>query len=193
MNEKRRSQRINYLGTGWLHHRGTPYFCRLENISAHGAMVGVREVPADAIQCGEKCSLKLFQDDEGERYADFTVRIVRFESSVIGLEFGDIENGRKDILENIITRERHLFEGADKIITLAREVAGQNGIELADVHFDRGELLAEREIHTLRFFTGKRSAKVHLHRRDIERFYVREGSAPPVQGEIFKALDRLRG
>lgn len=192
MNEKRRSQRINYAGTGWLHHKGTPYFCRLENLSTHGAMVGVQEVPADTIQCGEKCCLKLYQEDEGERYTDFMARIVRFESQVIGLEFSEAEGGAQDILESIIRKEQHLFGGADKILTLAREVAENRGIELADVHFDKGELLAEREIHTLRFFTGKRAAKVHLHRRDIERFYVQAGTAP-VHREIFKALDRLHG
>lgn len=191
MNEKRRSQRIHYLGSGWLQHEGTPYSFRLENISLHGAMVALRKPPIGLIKCGEKCCLKLRQEVDGASYKDFMARIVRFESSVVGLEFIGVEDALKDLLGEIIKKEQHLADGADKLINLAREVAEKRGIELTDVHFDKGELLPERDIHTLRFFAGKQAAKVHLHRADIEE-YARDG-AVPTRMKIYKAVNRLEG
>ena len=192
MKEKRRSQRINYLGTGWLHHKGTQYFCRLENISLHGAMVGLKQVPSGPLDPGERCCLRLYQDAEGQRYRDLMAQIVRFESSVAGLEFIEVEDGAKNALETIIEKEQRLCDGAHRLIDLAREVAETRGIELTAVHFDKGELMPEREIHTLRFFAGGHAANVHLHRADIEGVCV-YGGTEPARREIHKAIGRLHG
>lgn len=192
MSEKRRSQRINFLGTGRLQHREASFFCRLENISMHGAMVDLRNQPIDSISRGEKCCLKLYQDVEGQQYTDFMATVIRFESSAVGLEFVEAEGVLKDVLENIVWKEQCLSGGARKIIDLAREVAGHRGVELSDVHFDKGELIPERDIHTLRFFAGEHTAKVHFHRAYIERYCVKDG-AVPARMEILKAIDRLHG
>jgi len=192
MEEKRRSRRINYLGTGWLSHQGSRYFCRLENISLHGARVGLKDASVGPIPRGESCSLRLYQDADGQQYGDFRAQVVRFESAVAGLEFYEVEGTSKDVLEDIIRKEQYLYDGAHKIIDLAREVAEFRGITLTDVHFDRGELIPEREIHTLRFFAGERTSNVHLHRMDIEEFYDKDG-AVPASREIHKAIDRLHG
>lgn len=148
------------------------------------------EPPPGSIEHGEKCRLKLHHDAEGQQYLDIMVQIIRLESAVASLEFLEVEGALKDILENRIRKELHLFDGAHKIINLARETAVIRGIDLTDVHFDNGELIPEREIHTLRFFTGKHTSNVHLHRSDIEKYYVQDG-AVPVREEIFKAIDRL--
>lgn len=192
MNEKRRAQRIQYQGTGWLHHKGAQYFIRLDNISICGAMINVRDTSIGTIQCGEQCCLKLFQDAEGQQYTDFMAKIVRCNSSEVGLEFSEAEGDVKDTLENIIRKEQHLFNGAHKFINLAREVAENRGIELTDVHFDKGNLIPERDIHTLRFFAGKHTANVHLHRADIEKLSV-HADAVPAHMIISKAIDRLHG
>jgi hypothetical protein len=190
MNEHRRSQRIDYLGTGWLQHKETQHFCRVENISEHGAMVTVKNAPIGQIHQGEKCCLRLYQDAGGQHYRNFAALIVRFESAVAGLEFIELEGASKEVLENIIKKEQHLFDGAHKMINLAREVAKLRGIELTEVHFDKGELIPEREIHTLRLFTGEHTSNVHFQRADIEEFYIRNGTVP-ARMEIHKAIDRL--
>lgn len=191
MKEQRRSQRINYSGSGWLQHKDDQYFCRLENISLHGAMVGLKQMPISPITCGEKCSLRLYQDAEEHQYSDFAAQVVRCESAAeAGLEFVAGEGASKDALEKIIQKEQHLFAGADEIIKLAREVAELRGIGLTDVHFDKGELIPEREIHILRFFAGEQRANVHLHRADIEAFNARN-STVPARMKIHKAIDRL--
>ena len=192
MREMRRSQRVNYLGTGWLHHNGAPHFFRLENISMHGAMVDMKEPPVGSIHRGETCCLKLYQDAGEQQYADVMAQIVRFDSAAVGVEFTEAEGVVKDVLGEIIRKEQRLADGAHNIITLARDVAGVRGVELTDVHFDIGTLIPDRDIHTLRFFAGKRSSAVHLHRAVIEKCSLQDG-AEAVRAKIDTAIDRLLG
>jgi hypothetical protein len=190
MKEKRRSERINLLGTGWLHLNGAQYSCRLENISLHGARVGLKKTSIGPIHTGEACCLRLYQGDDGQHYGDFKAQIVHLESAVAGLEFVEVEGASKEVLENIINKEQHFHKGADKIINLAWEVAGLQGIDLTCLYFDKGELDPEREMHTLRFFAGDCATRVHLHRADMEEFYVQDGTTP-VRTEILRAIDKL--
>ncbi|MDD5286424.1 MAG: PilZ domain-containing protein [Desulfuromonadaceae bacterium] len=190
MSDKRRSRRMNYLGSGWLQHNGGQYYCRFENISIHGALVDLKDLPIVSIQDGEIVCLRLHLDAGGPKYRDFTAKVVHFDSVVAGLEFFEVEGASKDLLEDIVTKESHLFDGAAKILNLAREVAEERRIKLTAVHFDRGELIPEREIHTLRLFAGEHTAKAHLHREQIEEFYVNEFTLP-AHMEVHKAIDRL--
>lgn len=192
MEEKRRSRRIDYLGTGWLQFRDMVYFCRLKNISLHGAMVGLRDAPGALVQAGERCRLRLYQDMEGQQYREFAARVVRYESDVAGIEFTETEGASREVLEGIIRKEQRLSEGARNIISLVREVAGRRGIELTELHFDRGELIPEREIHTLRFSAGRQRSNVHLHRADIEGCATMDDNAPAGR-EIRRAMERLQG
>lgn len=191
MNEQRRSQRIKYSGSGWLQHNGAQYFCRLENISLHGALVGLKGSPVRLIPHGEQCCLRFYQGGEKRQYRDFAAQVIRFESAEVGLEFVEGEGAPKDVLEAIIRKERRVFAGADNIINLAREIAKLRGIWLTDVHFDKGELIPEREIHILRVFSGEQTASVHLHRVDIEEFAGRNDGMP-ARMQIHKAIDRLQ-
>ncbi len=190
MEERRRSQRVNYLATSWLHNQKARYFCRLENISLHGALVDLKKTFIGPVRHGDTWRLRLHQDAEGQRHGDVMVQVVRFESAVVGLEFIAMEDASKDVLETIIRKERHLSEGAAELIRLARETAELRGIELTDVHFDKGELIPEREIHTLRLSAGGHASTVHLHRAAIEEFHA-HGGAVPARGEIHKAIGRL--
>ncbi len=191
MKEKRRSERINYLSTGWLQHKGTKSSCKLENISMHGAMVDLKKTPSGSIHHGEECCLKLSQSAEEAQYTDFMAKIVRIESAVVGLEFIEADGTLKNFLENIIRKEKHLFDGADVVINRAREVAIFRGIELTDIHFDNGKLIPEREIHTLRVFAGKHESKVHLHRKDIETFCGQDGTVP-ARKKIFGSIPQRK-
>lgn len=87
-------------------------------------------------------------------------------------------------------KDQRLFDEAEKIINLAWDVAEIRGIMLTDVHFDKGELIQEREIHILRFFAGEQTANVHFHRLDIERFNAPNGIVP-VCMKILGAIDKL--
>lgn len=128
----------------------------------------------------------------GRQTGQFTARIARYESSLAGLEFIEEETASKVVLENIISKERNLSDGADKIMKLARELAELSGIEMNDLHFDKGELNPEREIHTLRCFAGEYNANVHLHRADIEEFCLQDGAGPD-RAKIHGVVKRLDG
>jgi len=190
MNEKRRSQRIKLLGTGWLQHEGSQYFCRLENISRHGARVGLKTLPTPPIQQGEKCYLRLSHDSKEPEYVDFMAQIIRFESAGAGLEFLGVEDASLGVLDSIIQKEQYLSDGAEKIIGLAWKLAELRGIGLQNVYFDKGELMPEREVHTLRFVAGEYTSNVCLHRAEIEEFYIQDGTMP-VRAGIHKAIDQL--
>ncbi|HEY4744676.1 MAG TPA: PilZ domain-containing protein [Desulfuromonadaceae bacterium] len=192
MKEKRRSQRINCQGTGWLQFQDIQCFCRLKDVSLHGAMVSLKEMPAIPVQQGEKCCLRLYQDMDGHRYGDFVAQVIRFDPAGAGLEFTEVAGVSRDILEHLIRKEQRFFEGAHNIIALVREAAKLRGIELTDIHFDRGELIPDREVHTLRFSAGEHRSNVHLHRADIEGCYAQDGTAP-ARREIHRAMDRLHG
>lgn len=192
MREKRRFRRVNYLGTGWLYHNEARHFCRLENLSINGALVRLKKAPVDPICHGDKCRLVIYQDAEGQQTGQFAARIARYESALAGLEFIEEEAASQGLLENIISKEKHLSDGAEKIMALARELAELSGFKMNDLHFDQGELNPEREIHTLRCIAGEHCANVHLNRADIEGLCLPDG-AGPARAKIQVAVRRLDG
>ena len=192
MQEKRRSQRIDHLTTGWLHHNGGKSRCRIENISKHGAMVSLRGAPVIPIQNRDECLLNLYHEEGGAPYANFKAQVTRIDTQSAGLEFTELNNGLEEILEKIIVKEQCLLYGAEQIITHAGEVAHFLEIELSDIFFDRGALIPERDVHTLRLFAGEHTSRVHLFRSDMEKFHVQTCTGP-VHNKIFTALGRLHG
>jgi hypothetical protein len=190
MRENRRFQRVNYLGTGWLHHNESKYGCRLENISNNGALVRLKKTPGVSINPGERCSLMLHLEDKAQRYQDFEAKIVRFESGMAALEFSESEVESLEVLDNLVKKELHFIDGGQKIIDLGLKVAEMKGIGLTGVHFDKGELNPEREMHTLRLSAGENSINVHLHRKEIEAFYLQNGSEE-TRVKVCHAINRL--
>jgi hypothetical protein len=190
MKEHRRFLRVNYLGTGWLHHNEAKYSCRLENISENGALVSLKKVPREPLNPTDKCSLLLYQEDKDQKYQEFDAVIVRFESGLAALEFTESGIESHDLLENLIQKELYFINGGKKLIDLGLEVAKQRGIGLTLVHFDKGELNPERDVHTLRLSAGEHSINVHLNREEIEAFYV-QNNAEQTRAKICNAIERL--
>ena len=191
MREKRRSLRVNYLGTGKLHYNELKYGCRLENISGGGALVSLQKKPDSPLNPGDRCSFMLHRENKMQLYQEFDARIVRFESEVAALEFMGSAIESDEVLDTIIRKELHFINGGKKLIDLGWKFAKREGIGLKVMYFDNGELYPEREMHTLRLSAGENSIKVHLHRREIEAFYARIDSEQ-TKAKICHAIARLR-
>jgi len=192
MREHRRFLRVNYLGSGWLHHNAARYNCRLENISKTGALVMLKNETDISLHPGDKCTLMLHQEDKEQLYQEFDSRIIRFESGIAALTFTETSIASNDLLDDLIQKELHFINGARKLIDLGWEIAYLNGIGLTVMHFDKGELNLEREFHTLRLSTGDNSVNVHLHREEIESFHALS-DAGHVSEKICHAIEQLSG
>jgi hypothetical protein len=190
MRENRRVQRVNLLSSGWLYHNDSKYSCRLENISRSGALVRLKNAPRDPFLSGDKCTLTLHQPDQELQYHEIGAQIVRAESNVAALEFTELETESHDRIIGLIQKELHFLDGAQKLIDLGREFAALKGIGLTAVHFDKGELNPEREMHILRLSAGEHSINVHMHRDEIEEFYLLNDSKK-TRAKIYHAIERL--
>ena len=191
MREKRRSLRVNYLGTGKLHHDEVKYGCRLENISSNGALVSLKMKPDNPLNPGDGCSFMLHQEDKKRLYHELEARIVRFESEAVALEFMGSAIESDEVLDTLIRKELHFINGGKKLIDLGWKFAKRKGIGLKVMYFDNGELYLEREMHTLRLSAGENSIKVHLHRREIEALYASKDSER-TREKICHAIERLK-
>jgi hypothetical protein len=190
MREKRRSLRVNYLGTGKLDHNQVKYNCRLENISSNGVLVSLKKEPDNPLNPGDGCSFILRQEDNKQLDQEIDARIVRFESEVAALEFTESAIESDEVLDTLIRHELHFINGGKKLIELGWKFAKRKGIGLTALYFDNGELNPVREMHTLRLAAGENSIKVHLHRREIEAFYARK-DPEQTKVKICNAIERL--
>ena len=190
MREQRRFQRVELLASGWLFHNESKYNCRLKNISENGALISLKKTPVKSLGPGDRCSLMLCHADKDLQYPKIQAQIGRLEAEVVALEFTDSGTESHSMLEHLIQKELHFLGGGKKLLTLGREVAAQKGVGLTVLCFDNGELIPEREMHTLRLSTGKHSINVHLNRKEIEAFYGRNDSER-TREKIYHAIERL--
>ena len=191
MKEMRRSERINYLGTGWLQHFNAKLFCRLENISMDGALISLKQPLREPINQGYYCRLTLYHDAEGHS-KEFDACVARCEADRVGLEFVSLDNNLKDTLKTIISKEQHFANGAQMAIALARSLAEGKGIKLNNVQFEKGALNPEKEIQILRLHSGGQNIMVDFYRKEIEQFHLQGRTAPPY-AKIRKTIDKLEG
>lgn len=191
MKEMRRSERINFLGTGWLQHHNAKHFCRLENISMDGVLISLKQALCEPLDKGVTCRLTLYHDAEGHS-REFETCVARCEADRVGLEFVGLDSNLIDTLKTIISQEQHFTNGAQMAIALARTLAEGKGIKLNNVHFEKGALNPEKEIQILRFHAGEQSVMVDLYRKEIEQFHLQGQTAPPY-AKIRKTIDKLAG
>ena len=191
MRENRKFQRVNLLSSGWILHNGIKYSCRLENISKNGALVSLKLSLNNQLHPGDNCNLTISQPDQEPSFHEIGARIVRAEANVVALEFSEMGTESHERIVNLIQKELHLLEGGQKLINLAREVAGLKGIEATTIYFDKGELNPEREIHTLRLSIGEHSVYIHVHRDELEAFSI--SNTKPIEAKIYHAVERLTG
>lgn len=190
MRENRRFLRVNYLGSGWLLYNDAKFNCRLENISENGALIHFKKTP-DVLIPNETCILMLHQEKKDKPYQEFVARIVRFENDIAALEFTDSGVESHRLLDELIRKELYLINGSQKLIDLGRKAAKKCGIGLTVSYFDKGEIIPEREMHTLRLSAGEHAVNVHLHRDEIEAFYGGKGSVK-VKAKISHAVEQLK-
>jgi hypothetical protein len=190
MREKRRSLRVNYLGTGRLLHDEVAHNCRLKNISVNGALLSLKKKPDSPLNPGDRCIFMLHQEDKKQLYHELEARIVRFESEEAALEFTKSAIESDEVLNTLIRQDLHFIKGGKKLTDLGWKFAKRKGIGLTAMYFDSGEINRIREMHTLRLSAGEHSIKVHLHRREIEAFYARKDS-DQTREKIFHAIEKF--
>ena len=190
MNEKRRSQRVDLLSSGWLLHNESKYSCRILNISRSGVLLGLKKSPHDFLIPGESCCLLLQQADNVIDYQRIEAQVVRLQSGTVVLEFTELKTDSYNLLDKLVLKELNFMNGGQKLINLGKEVAERNGMSLTVLSFDNGQLNPEREMHTLRLSSGEHSINVHLHSDEIEAFNGQNNSER-TESKIHSAIERL--
>gem|GEM_PF-5259934 len=84
--------------------RGATFRCRLENISAAGALVTMRETTAADLRVGDTCLLRLYHEIEGQ-YITVEAQIVHHLFAFVGLAFLNLDAETETSLETIMERE----------------------------------------------------------------------------------------
>jgi hypothetical protein len=172
MNENRRNQRVNLLGSGWLSNNVTKYSCRLVNISKNGALVILNNSPRDPLYSGNTCSLEILRADTNQSYMTIDASIIRFESGVAALDFFELNGEQLALLDNLMQKEFIFIDGGQSLIEYVQEVAAKKRICLESICFDTGDSCQDLELHSLRLSSEGRVTEVHLHRDEIEAFHA---------------------
>ncbi len=190
MNENRRNQRVNLLGSGWFSHNVTKYSCRLVNISNSGALIILNNPPRDPMSSGNTCSLEILRADTNNLYMTIEASIGRFDSGVAALEFVELSREQLVLLDNLMQKEFIFIDGGQTLIEYVQEAAVEKGICLESLCFDTGEMSQDVELHSLRLTVEGRFTEVHLHRDEIEAFYALK-RIRLTKTKIFDAFERL--
>ncbi len=188
MNENRRNQRVNLLGSGWLSHNVTKYSCRLVNISNRGALIILNNPPRDPLYSGNTCSLEILRADTNNLYLTIDASIVRFDSGVAALDFVGLSGEQLALLDNLMQKEFIFIDGGQTLIEFVQEVAAEKGICLESLCFDTGDTCQDVELHSLRLSAEGRFTEVHLHRDEIEAFRALKKNRL-TKTKIFNALE----
>jgi hypothetical protein len=170
MPDSRRVERINHMGTAWLQYNGMKHYCQIQNVSPMGAMVLTKEPVMFPIPHNSRCNVKFYHDYDGLFTNEFCARVVYCNSATLGLEFIEMDFDSKKILKTVVEGDTKFYNGALNIIKIAKNFAEAKGIELSALHFDKGELDLEKEMHTLRLFADQYRIMLPLHRAEIEQF-----------------------
>lgn len=172
MNENRRNQRVNLLGSGWLSHNVTKYSCRLVNISNSGALIILNNPPRDPLYPGNTCCLEILRADTNNLYMTIEASIGRFDSGVAALEFVELSGAQRALLDNLMQKEFIFIDGGQSLLEYVQEVAAQQGVSLEPLCFNAGDTCQDVELHSLRLSVEGRFTEVHLHRDEIEAFHA---------------------
>ncbi len=190
MNENRRNQRVNLLGSGWLSHNITKYSCRLVNISNSGALIILNNPPRDPLYSGNTCSLDILRADTNILYMTIDASIGRFDSGVAALEFVELSDEQLALLDNLMQKEFIFLDGGQALIEYVHEFAAEKGIYLESLCFDTGDMCLDVELHSLRLSAEGRFTEVHLHRDEIEAFHALK-KIRLTETKIFDAFELL--
>jgi hypothetical protein len=190
MNENRRNQRVNLLGSGWLSQNVTKYSCRLVNISKNGALVILYNSPRDQVCSGNTCSLEILRADTNQTYMTIDASIIRFDSGVVALDFVELNREQLALIDNLMQKEFIFIDGGQTLIEYVAEVAAKKRICLESLCFDTGDSCQDVELHLLRLSSEGRFTDVHLHRDEIEAFHALKKNRL-TKMKIFDALELL--
>lgn len=94
--------------------------CHVENISLHGALVGVDDGVCELVRQGEPCALILHQAAGGSGI-DLAAQVVHSGFGLLGLRFAELDAAREkslaDIMEQAARGETPAGGGASRLYT----------------------------------------------------------------------------
>lgn len=190
MNENRRNQRVNLLGSGWLSHNVTKYSCRLVNISNSGALIILNNPPREPLYSGNTCTLEMLRSGTNQSYMTIDASIARFDSGVAALDFVGLSSEQLALLENLMQKEFLFIDGGQTLIEFVQEVAAEKGICLEPLSFETGDTCQDVELHSMRLSSEGRFIEFYLHRDEIEAFHALKKNRL-TKTKIFDAFERL--
>jgi hypothetical protein len=103
MREKRSSRRIVFAANGVVVYQTQRFPCHVENISPHGALVGVDDAACEAVRQGERCLLTLHQG-AGLPSVEVAAQIVHQGFGLVGLRFVEPDAAQEITLAAIVTQ-----------------------------------------------------------------------------------------
>jgi hypothetical protein len=113
MREKRSSRRIVFVANGVLQYQNQRFPCYVENISPHGALIGLDDDACELIRQGERCVLTL-QRGAGDPPVDVAAQIIHYGFGLIGLRFVEPSAALETTLAAIVERATQEEMTADK-------------------------------------------------------------------------------
>jgi hypothetical protein len=116
--------------------------------------------------------------------------IVRFDSGVAALDFGELNSEQLALLDNLMQKEFIFIDGGQTLIDYVQEVAAKKGVFLDPLCFDTGDSGQDGELQSLRLSSDGRSTEVHLHRDEIEAFHALK-KIRLTKSKISDAFERL--
>lgn len=112
MREKRALRRIVFVANGVLQYQDQRFPCHVENISLHGALVGVDDAACEVVRQGERCELTL-PPGVGGPGIDLTAQVVHSGFGLVGLRFAELDAARERRLEDLIEQAARGMAAAD--------------------------------------------------------------------------------
>ncbi|QEM67318.1 PilZ domain-containing protein [Geobacter sp. FeAm09] len=103
MREKRASRRIVFVANGALLYQNQRFPCHVENISPHGALVGLDEADCEAVRQGERCVLVLPLGGDAPP-AQVPAQVIHNGFGLIGLRFAESDAALESVLAAIVER-----------------------------------------------------------------------------------------
>jgi hypothetical protein len=106
MSEKRSSQRFVFVANGVLQCQHQRFPCHVENISLHGALVGVEDAACELARQEERCVLSLPQG-LGAPSVDLTAQVVHSGFGLVGLRFAELNAAQEKCLVEVVGKAAH--------------------------------------------------------------------------------------
>ena len=106
MREKRSSHRFVFVANGVLQCQHQRFPCHVENISLHGALIGVEDAACEMARQVGKCVLSLPQG-LGAPSVDLMAQVVHSGFGLVGLRFDELDASQEKRLAEVVVKAVH--------------------------------------------------------------------------------------